>query len=115
MALTAGLVAAIAIGCLLVATTVAPGPRPVTADDEAARVESLVGDLTGRGADEATVRSLAAAAVRLGRAQSASGETEVSVRAWSAADAQQAPTPLVRVCLICPSVNPKVSRVFADG
>jgi hypothetical protein len=70
IALTAGLCAAVAIGCLLVATTVAPMARPVTAEDEAARVESLIAELTRQGADEATTRSLAQAAVRLGRAQS---------------------------------------------
>ncbi|MEY2467641.1 MAG: hypothetical protein QOF21_339 [Actinomycetota bacterium] len=69
VALFGGLCAAIAIGCLLVATAVAPGPRPVTAEDEAGRVESLIETATAQGAEEATVRALAAAAVRLGRAQ----------------------------------------------
>ena len=69
IALTAGLCAAVAIGCLLVATTVAPMARPVTAEDEAARVEALIRDITAQGADEATARSLASAAIRLGRAQ----------------------------------------------
>jgi multisubunit Na+/H+ antiporter MnhB subunit len=69
LALTAGLCAAVAIGCLLVATTVAPIARPVTAEDEAARVETLVGEVVSQGADEATARALAQAAVRLGRAQ----------------------------------------------
>ena len=69
VALFGGLCAAIAIGCLLVATAVAPGARPVTAEDEAARVESLIDSATAQGADEATLRALAAAAVRLGRAQ----------------------------------------------
>lgn len=70
VALTAGLCAAVAIGCLLVATTVAPIARPVTAEDEAARVEALIVEVTGQGADEASARALAQAAVRLGRAQS---------------------------------------------
>ena len=69
IALFGGLCAAIAIGCLLVATTVAPVARPVTAEDEAARVETLIQDLTRLGADEPTTRALASAAVRLGRAQ----------------------------------------------
>ena len=69
VALFGGLCAALAIGCLLVATAVAPGPRPVTAEDEAARVESLINDAIRQGADEATARALAAAAIRLGRAQ----------------------------------------------
>ncbi|HUR76657.1 MAG TPA: hypothetical protein VMZ22_01820 [Acidimicrobiales bacterium] len=69
IALTAGLCAAVAVGCLLVATAVAPIPRPITAEDEAARVEALIGEVTAQGADEATARSLAQAAIRLGRAQ----------------------------------------------
>lgn len=69
IALFGGLCAALAIGCLLVATTVTGGAKPVTAEDEAARVEALISDLTAQGADEATLRGLAAAAVRLGRAQ----------------------------------------------
>ena len=74
IALTAGLCAAVAVGCLLVATTVAPMPRPVTAEDEAARVEALIREVAAQGADEATVRSLATAAVRLGRAQAGTAE-----------------------------------------
>jgi hypothetical protein len=81
--------AAIAIGCLLVATTVAPVPKPNTAEDEAARVEALINGLAAQGADEATLRGLANTAIRLGRAQQGEG----SAGAWSAADAQQAPTP----------------------
>ena len=87
IALFGGLCAAIAIGCLLVATTVAPMAKPVTAEDEAARVETLIGDLTRQGADEATARALAQAAIRLGRAQAGGEGTR------SAADARQAPTP----------------------
>jgi hypothetical protein len=69
IALFGGLCAAVAISCLLVATAVGPGPRPVSTEDEAARVEALVNDLTRAGADEPTVRGLVAAAVRLGRTQ----------------------------------------------
>ena len=87
VALFGGLCAAIAIGCLLVATTVAPMARPVTAEDEAARVEALINEVTRQGADEPTARSLASAAIRLGRAQAEGAE------ARSAADARQAPTP----------------------
>lgn len=87
IALTAGLCAAIAVGCLLVATTVAPMERPVTAEDEAARVEQLIGDLVAQGADEPTARALANAGIRLGRAQNRG-----DAGARSAADAQRAPT-----------------------
>jgi hypothetical protein len=69
VALFGGLCAAIAIGCLLVATTVAPMARPITAEDEAARVEALIGEVVGQGADEPAARALAQAAIRLGRAQ----------------------------------------------
>ena len=69
VALFGGLCAATAIGCLLVATTVAPAPKANTAEDEAARVEALITDLAARGADEPTLRGLANAAIRLGRAQ----------------------------------------------
>lgn len=69
IALFGGLCAAIAVSCLLVATTVTPFARPVTAEEEASRVETLIQDLAAQGADEATLRGLAAAAVRLGRAQ----------------------------------------------
>jgi multisubunit Na+/H+ antiporter MnhB subunit len=74
IALTGGLCAAVAIGCLLVATTVAPVSRPVTAEDEAARVEGLIRDVVNMGADEPTARSLASAAIRLGRAQAGTSE-----------------------------------------
>jgi hypothetical protein len=87
IALFGGLCAVIAIGCLLVATTVAPVSRPVTAEDEAARVEALIGEVTKQGADEPTARALASAAIRLGRAQCEGAGTR------SAADARQAPTP----------------------
>ncbi len=71
-ALAFGLAAASSIACLMVATAVAPGPRPATTDDEAARVEGLVHDLVAQGAEEPLVRSLVRAAVRLGKAQSTS-------------------------------------------
>jgi len=74
VALFGGLCAAIAIGCLLVATTVAPVARPVTAEDEAARVETLIAEVVGQGADEPSARALAQAAVRLGRAQAGTSE-----------------------------------------
>lgn len=70
VALAFGLAAAAGVLCLMVATAVAPGPRPATVEDEAARVEGLVEDLVARGAEEPVVRSLVAAAVRLGRADS---------------------------------------------
>ena len=69
IALFGGMCAAIAIGCLLVATTVAPVPKPNSAEDEAARVEALINDLTAQGANEAALRGLANTAIRLGRAQ----------------------------------------------
>lgn len=68
-ALTFGLIAAAAVACLMVATAVAPGERPSTAEDEAARVEGLVTDLVAQGAEEPVVRALVSAAVRLGRAR----------------------------------------------
>ncbi len=76
VALFGGLCAAIAIGGLLVATTVAPVARPITAEDEAARVESLIAEVTAQGADEPTARALAQAAIRLGRAQQGGSEHE---------------------------------------
>ncbi|MEY2397947.1 MAG: hypothetical protein QOJ00_1121 [Actinomycetota bacterium] len=79
IALFGGLCAATAIGCLLVATTVAPVAKPNSADDEAARVESLINDLARSGADEATLRGLARAAIRLGRAQQGATDSPSSV------------------------------------
>jgi hypothetical protein len=87
-ALCGGMCAAIAISCLLVATTVVPFAKPVTAEEEAARVEALIQQLRAQGADEATLRGLAQAAIRLGRTQMVSGAD-----ARSAADAQQTPAP----------------------
>ena len=53
IALFGGLCAAVAIGCLLVATSVMPFNRPVPVEEEAARVEGLIQDLTAQGVDEA--------------------------------------------------------------
>lgn len=62
-ALTFGLVTAVAVLCLIVATAVAGRPD----ETQAARVEALVGEVVAQGADEATVRRLVGEAVRLGR------------------------------------------------
>ena len=62
-ALTFGLVTAVAVLCLIVATAVAGRPD----EAHAARVEELVGEVVAQGADEATVRRLVGEAVRLGR------------------------------------------------
>ncbi len=65
-----GCVASVAILALM--TAVATSPRPATFDEERARrVEQLVAELVGRGADEEELRGLVGEAVRLGR-----GETE---------------------------------------
>lgn len=68
-ALTAGLVTAMAVLCLIVATAVTTargvGVTDLLANDVEERIESLVAD----GADEATVRALVGAAVKLGKAQ----------------------------------------------
>lgn len=68
-ALTAGLVTAIAVLCLIVATAVT-GPKGVgitelLASDVEERVEALVAD----GADEEALRRLVSAAVKLGQAR----------------------------------------------
>ena len=66
-ALTAGLVTAIAVLCLIVATAVTGahglGVQELLATDVEERVEALVAE----GADEDEVRGLVAAAVKLGR------------------------------------------------
>lgn len=62
-ALTFGLVTAVAVLCLIVATAVAGRPD----EAQAARVEALVGEVVAQGADEPTVRRLVGEAVRLGR------------------------------------------------
>jgi len=69
-AITAGLVTAVAMLCLVLVTSVAPadGFGPPTVDEEAAAdVERRVADLVNSGADEAEVRSLVRAAGRLHR------------------------------------------------
>ena len=66
VALTFGLIAAAAALCLIVATAVSAEQRSVE-EREAEEVEVLVGRLVASGADEATVRDLVGAAVRLGR------------------------------------------------
>ena len=53
LALFGGMCAAVAIACLLVATTVVPFDKPVSAEEEAARVEALIAQLVTQGADEA--------------------------------------------------------------
>lgn len=87
-ALFGGMSAAVAIACLVVATTVVPFDKPVSAEEEAARVEGLIQQLASQGADEPSLRGLAQAAIRLGRTQVGG-----SADARSAADAQRAPTP----------------------
>jgi hypothetical protein len=63
VALTAGIVTAIAVLCLMVATAVT-GNATVGSGEQ---VEDLAGDLVAAGADEATVRALVKEAVKLGR------------------------------------------------
>ncbi|MGH9225663.1 MAG: hypothetical protein ACRD2W_18180 [Acidimicrobiales bacterium] len=62
VALTLGLITAVAVLCLIVATAVAPpsasGGRPPVDEARAARVERLVQTLVVEGADEETVRRL---------------------------------------------------------
>lgn len=71
VALTFGLLTAAAVACLMVATAVgagaAGGLEGALDEDQARRVEELVGDLVAGGAQEARVRELVAEAVRLGR------------------------------------------------
>ena len=67
-ALTAGLITAAAALCLIVATTVTTGRRPVD-DGEvlAEQLEGRIGALVAKGADEAELRDLVRTAVDLGR------------------------------------------------
>jgi multisubunit Na+/H+ antiporter MnhB subunit len=69
-AITAGLITAVAMLCLVLVTSVAPsedfGSRMVD-EDAAAEVEERVADLVTGGADEAEVRSLVRAVRRLER------------------------------------------------
>lgn len=71
VALTFGLLTAGAVACLIVATAVAGpaagGSGRAVDDEQAARVERLVGQLVAAGAEEPLVRALVKAAVRLGR------------------------------------------------
>jgi hypothetical protein len=67
-ALTAGLVTAVAVLCLIV-TTAVTGPHGVGIEDQlAADVEDRVAALVEDGADEQAVRALVTASVKLGRA-----------------------------------------------
>jgi hypothetical protein len=70
-AITAGLVTAFAVVCLVLVTAVAPpaafGAPPPVDEDAAADLERRVADLVATGADEREVRALVRAAVRLGR------------------------------------------------
>ena len=69
-ALTAGLVTVVAVLCLIVATAVAvAGAGDATVESLAADVDEQVDLLVEAGADEAKVRALVGAAVRLGRAR----------------------------------------------
>src|SRR5438309_5643287 len=69
LALTFGLVTAAAVACLMVATAVSAPARPPAQFDEqqAARVEGLVGLVVAQGAAEDTVRHLVREAVQLGQ------------------------------------------------
>jgi hypothetical protein len=71
-AMTFGLVTAVAVLCLMVATAVTGGAK-VGAESHLAllsdQVEEQVDKLVQAGADEGTVRDLVRAAVRLGKAQ----------------------------------------------
>lgn len=70
VALTFGLLTAAAVACLMVATAVGAGAGPAAGpldEEQARRVEDLIGDLVAGGAEEARVRELVAEAVRLGR------------------------------------------------
>jgi hypothetical protein len=69
-AITFGLLTAVAAGALILVTSIAgPGAFGGPPVDEAAAedVERRVDELVGGGADEAEVRSLVRAAIRLGR------------------------------------------------
>jgi hypothetical protein len=69
-AITAGLITAVAVICLLLVTAVAPADAfgPALVDHEAAEdVERRVSDLVRAGADEAEVRSLVRAVRRLAK------------------------------------------------
>jgi hypothetical protein len=87
LAMTFGLMAAVAALCLIVATAVSRGSTPPTgasgAPGESAgeqvgeevgeEVEARIAELVGQGADEGVVRGLVQAAVRLGRGMPQTG------------------------------------------
>ena len=69
-AMSAGVITAIAVLNVIVATAVARPPRPAEGEAEAAaaQVEEHVQGLMRQGVEEAALRDLARAAIRLGRA-----------------------------------------------
>jgi hypothetical protein len=69
VALTAGVVTAIAVLCLMVATAVTGGATVGSGE----HVEELAGDLVADGANETAVRELVREAVKFGRSQRGSG------------------------------------------
>jgi hypothetical protein len=73
LAMTFGLVAAVAALCLIVATAVSRGSTPPRAEQAGEEVESRIAQLVEQGADEQAVRGLVQAAVRLGRGMPQSG------------------------------------------
>jgi hypothetical protein len=69
-AITAGMITAVAVVCMVLVTAVAPADAfggPVVDEDAAADVERRVAELVAAGADEAEVRSLVRAVRRLSR------------------------------------------------
>ena len=72
VAMTFGLLAAVAALCLIVASAVT-SPGPVDPDLAGADVEARVARLVEQGADEAAVRGLVRAAVDLGRKTGSTG------------------------------------------
>lgn len=68
-ALTAGLVTAVAVLCLIVATAVTGAQGVGIGDLLASDVEERIEALVAGGADEDDVRALVGAAVKLGKAQ----------------------------------------------
>ena len=83
-ALTFGLITAVAILCLMVATAVTGGAGIADAANMerlAASVEEAAGELIQSGADELAVRDLIRHSVRLGRARAASPATRANAGA----------------------------------
>ncbi len=66
VALAFGLLTAAAVACLMVATAVGTTPAGAVDEEQAQRVEELVGELVADGAEESRVRALVAEALRLG-------------------------------------------------